>query len=97
MIAFEVFINGEMVCTAGVGEHGVMSSILTLVKKRRRRRQMWLEVGGIPADGVDGQRMHVGWVGKKPIKIGDEIRIRVIEKDEVDPPRYTRQFDNPES
>jgi hypothetical protein len=75
MIAFEVFVNGKRVCTAGVGEYGVMSSILSLVKKRRHRRDMWLEVGGIPADGADGDRMHVGWIAKKPVSTDDEIRI----------------------
>lgn len=91
MIAFEVFVNGERVCTAGVGEYGVTSSILSLVKKRQRRRQMWLQVSGIPADGADGDRMHVGWIGKRPVRIGDEIRIKVTEKDEVDSPRFRLQ------
>ena len=92
MLAFEVFVNGKSICTAGVGEYGVMSSILSLVKKKRRRRQMWLEVGGIPADGADGDKVHVGWIGKRPVKIGDEIRIKVIEKGEVDPPKYKHRF-----
>jgi hypothetical protein len=91
MLAFEVFVNGTRICTAGVGEYCVMSSILSLLKKRRRRREMWLEVGGIPADGADGDRLYVGWI-KTPVSTGDEIRIKVIEKDEVDPPKYKRQF-----
>ncbi len=92
MLVFEVFVNGKRACTAGVGEYGVMNSILSLVKKPRCRRKMWLDVGGVPLGGADGDRMHVGWIGMKPISIGDEIRIKVTEKDEVDPPKYKLQF-----
>jgi hypothetical protein len=76
MLAFEVSVNGKRVCTAGVGQYGVLSSILSTVKKRRRRRLLWLEVGGLRAGDPAEERVHLSWLGKKRISIGDEITIR---------------------
>jgi hypothetical protein len=87
MVAFEVHVNGKKACTAGVGEYGVMTSILSMRKKNRGRRTMWLEVGGLTKNGADENSKHVSWLRVR-VSIGDEIRIRVIETDSVDPPKY---------
>jgi hypothetical protein len=93
MLAFEVFVNRKKVCTSGIGNYGVMSSILSMVKKRGRRRRLWLEVGGLLTDGANGGESHVRWLGQKRISIGDEIKIKVLEADEVDPPIWEPECD----
>jgi hypothetical protein len=57
MLCFEVSLNGERLCTAGVGEYGVLSTILTWVwsrteevgspEREERKRKPDLHVGGL--------------------------------------------------
>ena len=88
MIAFEIYINGKKRCTAGIGDLGVLSSILSW-----RGRQpdssgavpdsdsLVLDVGGFESTS----RQHSRWL-EQDICVGDEISIRVIETDQADKP-----------
>jgi len=92
MICFEVTINGEKICTAGVGDAGVLSSLLTFAKKRASadkqgdgsRSNITLRVGGM-ADIDDETNEHLEWFVRQ-VNVGDEIFIRIIERAESDPP-----------
>jgi hypothetical protein len=105
MIAFEVKINGKDVCTAGVGEHGVLSAILSWVKRNSTNRpqdlpeELWAEeelefsVGGlISHDKKDGHE-RVRWIDQS-ISVGDEIVIRILNQPACDEP-YDRKRDDP--
>ncbi|MEI6785358.1 MAG: hypothetical protein WCQ21_31045 [Verrucomicrobiota bacterium] len=88
MIAFEVYVNGEKVCTAGVGESGVLSSILTWRGTQPYKdgnvpaaASLELDVGGLTSpEGKD-----VRWA-QRSIRVDDEIQIRVVEASAVDSP-----------
>jgi hypothetical protein len=71
-VAFEVFRNGRRVCVAGLrGKRGVVSIIVHWVD---RDDESMLDVGGLDSE----TRESLTWV-KKPLAIGDELVIRVLE------------------
>ena len=64
MTAFEVYLNGKRICTAGVGEVGVLSTSLAWRGTQQHRggkpvpSYLRLDIGGIPA--ISGERSLVG-------------------------------------
>ncbi len=85
MRAFKVFLNGKLLCLAGVGERGVLSVIINWVG---RERLLGLHVGGL----VVPQLEHVNWRDKR-LRVGDEIRVRIVEAINVDAPRRRYRYD----
>ena len=90
MLCFEVWKNGEKLTTAGVSETGVLSFILSWVGKEPNASSfaasstdaipgMHCSVGGI--EGIN----HVSWHETDQLKIGDELRVRLISSDHSDP------------
>jgi hypothetical protein len=43
---------------------------------------LFLEVGGL----ISPTREHVKWVKQKPLQLGDEIRVKIVESVSVDEP-----------
>ena len=87
MTAFEVFLNERRIATAGVGTDGVLSAHVTWVggprgPKKKPSDDLFLAVGGLvsPADE------HVRWM-QRPLRVGDEVRFRVVSREKVDKPR----------
>ena len=71
-VAFEVFRNARRVCVAGLlGKRGVVSIIVHWVD---RDDELMLDVGGLDSE----TRESLTWV-RKPLAIGDELVIRVLE------------------
>lgn len=105
MIAFEIFVNDEKVCTAGVeSDYGMLTSILSWTKR---------DVGRFPAEVrsevsseelkmvVSGQKSLGGndfenlqWKGRH-LQPGDEVRIAIVDVDHVDAPESTKKI-NPQ-
>lgn len=81
MRAFKVSVNGKKVCVAGIGENGVLTAIVNWVTGDRAS-DLFLEVGGL----VTPVREHVAWASQKPLRVGDEVRIRIVEAASVDTP-----------
>jgi hypothetical protein len=88
MKAFLVFVNGKRFSLAGVGKNGVLTATVTLVKGQnlegggKLRSRLELRVGGL--DTLT--REHLCWHGQKRLKVGDEIKIRVVSAESVDKP-----------
>ena len=82
MKAFEVYLNGNRLWTAGVGDDGVLATGLTWVggNPPRPSSRMDFRVGGVDV----GSDERLDWP-TPPIGVGDEITIRIIETDRVDP------------
>lgn len=98
MIAFEVTINGTIVCVAGVGDRGVLTAMATWVKRDPDRHrgnpdfvleELEASIGG--KRGAD----HVSW-GDHALAPGDVVQIRVVEADAVDPPTSVSTFTSEE-
>jgi len=84
MLAFEIYLNGKKIRTAGIGEPGVLTAILTWVRgeQPRAKDDLRLRVGGL----VGRTNTHFTWV-ERPIVAGDDVRIKVVEAAKVDTPR----------
>ncbi len=103
MICFEIFINGNKACTAGVdSKYGVLSSILTWVKRDLNNfssstrdkipsEELDLNVSGQISRSQNDYE-NLDWI-KERLSIGDEIKIRIIESSKVDPPSKRQQSD----
>jgi hypothetical protein len=99
MIAFEVLLNGKKVCVAGVGDLGVLTTVLTWVRREARNtetgepgnteEELTLNVGGL----ISPKKEHVRWFENK-VRVGDEVRVHVINLESVDPP-YDRRTEDP--
>jgi hypothetical protein len=84
MIAFEIHLNGEKLCRAGIGDSGVLSAIVTwsaaTIATGARNEGLFLNMGGL----VTPEREHVSWIDQKPLAVGDGIQVSIVEADSVD-------------
>ena len=98
MIAFEVSLNGNKVCNAGVGDVGVLTTIITWVRRNgvntetreleNIEEELTLDVSGL----ISSRNEHVRWSESK-LAVGDEILIRVTSLESVDSPRDRKTED----
>lgn len=102
MIAFEIFINGQKVSTAGVAsEFGMLTALLSWTK--RDLRQLPAEIRSAVAEEelklvLSGQRTvedneleNLQWKGH-PLKPGDDIRIKIVDANCVDEPESAKKI-----
>jgi hypothetical protein len=104
MIAFEVSIDGQRQCTAGVSDLGVTSVIASWVRRAARdpasgqpipgrfEEELTLDVGGLAHD-PDGTAVQVRWL-RQLLTPGQQVTLAIVETDEADPPQ-TRDRDDP--
>jgi len=85
MRAFKVYINGKRVCLAGIGDHGVLTSVVDWVPGRGEGK---LAVGGLISDLNE----HVEWVEQR-LEIGDEVTIKIVEAESSDVPKERKPRD----
>ncbi len=95
MPVFHVYLNGEKVSTAGVGDLGVLSTHVTWVRRTQEDmhvkmpvEELTLHVGGL----ISPKGEHVRWLDR-PLEVGDEVRITVAEAAKVDRPRSRKRSD----
>jgi hypothetical protein len=81
MRAFKVFLNGKKMCLAGIGNDGVLSTTIAYTPFRNRR-EMRARVGGL----LMPQDEHVVWTNFR-LRVGDELRVKIVECQTVDEPR----------
>ena len=83
MVAFKVYLNSKKLCLAGIGDDGVLSAITNWVAGGHyKAADLFLEVGGL----ISPTREHVNWIKQKPLHVGDEIRVKIVETDSVEGP-----------
>ena len=90
MLTFEDHLNGKKVCTAGIGEPGVLTSIVTWVLgdgqgRPKGKEELDIRVGGL----VSRTEEHLDWLTRR-LRRGDEISIRIIEASAPDRARRSR-------
>jgi hypothetical protein len=91
MLTFEVHLNGKKVCTAGIGEPGVLTSIVTWVLgdghgRPKGKEELDIRVGGL----VSRTEEHLDWLRRR-LQRGDEISIRVVDAGAADRARRSRR------
>jgi len=91
MIAFEVTLNGQRLCTASAGETGVLTAAVTWVMRAApgvtEPCDLRLEVGGLANDA------HLRWPTPHKLAVGDEVVVKILEAAHSDPPSRTERDD----
>lgn len=99
MMRFELIINGEKICVSGIKEFGVLTAILSWVKRNPElydpenhgtfeewaEEELTLRLGGLESNNPQIPK-HVEWV-RAALKAGDEIILRVLPPGEADLPK----------
>lgn len=87
----EVSIDGEVVCTAGLSDPGVLTAILTYHWKQKQLQHeetISLGVSGF----LSKDREHCNWLNRE-LEVGTTITLRLIETDAVDEPHSRKRTD----
>ena len=100
MIVFEVFLNGRSVGRAGAKDLGVLSTHISGVGmlgpsakgKGPKDRDLHLSVGGLTSRKRPPDE-HVSWLSIHRLKVGDEVRVRIVESAQADKPRSRKKAD----
>ena len=87
MRAFEVYVNGKRLCVAGIGDDGVLNTMVDHVVGNGRN-ELYLRVGGL----ISPTNEHVLWRSQR-LKIGDEVRVKIVETASVDRPKERHRRD----
>lgn len=97
MIAFKLSINGEYICTAGVRAFGVLSAIITWMRRKAengRDGKTIEEELTAELSGLDGEsKEHLKWWSQR-LRVGDKLSIEVVEAKRADKPKR-RYRDDP--
>jgi hypothetical protein len=84
MIAFEIYLNDQKLCRAGIGDSGVLSAIVTwaatTMSTGTRNENLFLNMGGL----VNPEGNHVLWINQKALAPGDKIQIDIVEADSIE-------------
>jgi hypothetical protein len=88
MRAFKVYVNGKRLCLAGIGDNGVLTANVVWVTGRGGADQ-FLEVGGL----VGATDENVRWAKRKPLRVGDQIQIKLVDATAVDKPIERQRTD----
>jgi hypothetical protein len=98
MLAYKVYRNNERLCIAGVGPSGVLTACISWVGRRsetlpgvaadgasrEQPSELSFHVGGLISDAPE-RASHMRWVDVD-LQAGDEIRIQIVEAQQVDAP-----------
>jgi hypothetical protein len=87
MIALEIVVNGEAVVIAGVEDWGLLSAHITARRASENYEydKYEMTVGGLAQQNEEGKHEHFRW-GRKELRLGDRIAIKLIETNSAEPP-----------
>ena len=98
MLAFELFVDDQRICLAGMDDWAVMSVILSAVKSGERSDglprggKLDVSAGGLSEDNSDGVSYHARWA-RVDLAVGSRVMINVLETDSPDPPVHRYRSD----
>lgn len=81
MKAFDVRLNGKRICVAGIGNDGVLNTMVDHVVGNGRN-EVLLRVGGL----LRPTEEHVRWEHLL-LQVGDKVEVYIIETETVDNPK----------
>lgn len=86
MIGFEIWLNGERICTAGIDQIGSLNAIVTWAKRSDSTsdEELKLYLGGLACD-PEGNDIYLKWLYRN-LQINDEIKIKIVKTEQVDKP-----------
>ena len=83
MICFEIHINGQKICLAGVGENGVLSAMANFRASDDSHRT-FCSVGGIAKIDAETSQ-QIEWLDRE-LCVGDVLTVKVVEAESYDMP-----------
>ena len=83
MKAFQVHLNGKKLCVAGFSEHDVVLTAIVDYVSGDGRDELALSVGGL----ITPKGEYVRWVGRRRLRSGDEVNVKIIDAQSADSPR----------
>jgi len=102
MLAFEVRIDGERLCLAGMEDWSVLAAHVTAVRRRNAdsepQDELEFAVGGLTQADRDDVSHHARWACR-PLQVGSQVEIAIVDTDRPDEPnrRYRSDRDVQES
>lgn len=103
MIGFEISVDDQRVCTAGISGLGALSVIATWVRRasleapsdenrsEHYEEELTLDVAGL-ADDVDGANVNVKWL-ERSLRVGQRFTVTIVDTTHVDEPTTRRRED----
>jgi len=103
MIGFEIRIDDQKVCTAGIGDLGALSVIATWVRRAppnapsdeeqidRFEEELTLDVAGLQRD-VDGANVNLTWL-ERSLRVGQRLTVTIVDAAHIDEPTSRRRED----
>ena len=89
MICFEVYLNDEKLCRAGMEQASVITCNLHWALTDQGVDEAGIDVGA-GYDDPSGVFAHAHWLNRLDLKAGDEIRVKIVDSDKADEPlRYS--------
>jgi len=89
MRAFKISLNGKRVCVAGAGTDDVVTIHIDYIGRGRKRGGILLAATGL----FTASDEHAIWTNRS-LKVGDRIRVDVVEVDSADKPRQRYKSDS---
>ena len=103
MIALEVKLNGKLVALAGredlsvlnatINAAGVLGEKSSGTKKETETFHLSLDIGGLSSNDCESPNEHLRWESLRPVCIGDEITVKVMESNLVEGPTSVKKYD----
>ena len=90
MICFDLFVNGEKLCTAGHEDIAVLTCMMVYVRPHEPVDSLYTSLGGLCLDASQGS-IHSDWINRLPLKVGDEITVRIVDSETADRPVKERK------
>jgi hypothetical protein len=84
VLAFDVEIDGEHFCVAGVDDWSLLTFHLNAMREAESEA-VWVSMGGMTEDDENGVSYHLRWRDKQDLAVGSTVLIRVIETNSPDP------------
>ena len=96
MIIFELLVNDELVARAGAEDLSVLSSTISArgvlggeslgIDSVKDGYRLEASLTGLTSRSLEPKNRHVGWYSSRALKIGDELRLRIVEGTEASEP-----------
>jgi hypothetical protein len=86
MTGFQVFINGKSIYTAGIGDLGVMQAVIDWACLPTKRGPLFKHLLITTSTAKDSSNHPRQYWPIAPLKIGDEVTIKIVEVESADPP-----------
>jgi hypothetical protein len=97
MLAFDVYVDGERACLAGIADWSLISAHVTALRDDNQGveqiESLDLYVGGMTQPDAEGVAHHVRWGQRMAFQVGTKITIHVVDTDAPELPKIRFRSD----